>query len=161
MQRMGGDVQIRRANPADFAALGEVFHDAVRHGADLYSPAQRAAWSPAPRAGRDWDETLSGQNVWMAEENGLALGFLTLRPDGYIDLAYIRAAAQGRGLFGRLYREAEDGARQLGLTRLWTDASLHAKPPFESVGFAVTLPETVMRNGEAFKRFQMEKRLNG
>lgn len=158
---MGGDVQIRGASPRDFDALGEVFHAAVREGARLYSPAQRAAWSPAPRSGTGWAAHLSGQHVWLAEREGQALGFLTLRADGYIDLAYIRPEAQGRGLFRKLYGEAEAQARRLGLSRLWTDASLHAKPPFESVGFTVSAPETVWRNGEAFKRFQMEKTLNG
>lgn len=158
---MGGDVQIRRANPRDFDALGEVFHAAVREGAGRYSPAQRAAWSPAPRAGPDWAAHLSSQSVWLAETEQQVMGFLTLRADGYIDLAYIRPEAQGRGLFRKLYEEAEAQARRLGLSRLWTDASLHAKAPFESVGFTVRVPETVMRNGEAFKRFQMEKTLNG
>lgn len=158
---MDRDVQIRRANPRDFDALGEVFHVAVREGATAYSAAQRTAWSPAPRSGEAWESQLAAQAVWMAEAGGSALGFLTLRPDGYVDLAYIRPEAQGRGLFRRLFHDLEAEARRLALPRLWTDASVHAKPAFESVGFTVIAPETVMWNGEAFKRFQMEKTLNG
>ncbi|MFN4024344.1 MAG: GNAT family N-acetyltransferase [Hyphomonas sp.] len=159
---MSAHVQIRRAIPRDFGALGHVFHAAVREGATLYSEAQRTAWSPAPRGGEDWTAHLAGQSVWLAEDgSGSPLGFLTLRPDGYVDLAYIRAKAQGRGLFRRLYNELEAEARRLALPRLWTDASLHARGPFEGAGFIVTAPETVMRNGEAFKRFRMEKILNG
>lgn len=161
MPRMDLDVQIRRANPRDFDALGEVFHAAVRDGATAYSGAQRAAWSPAPRAGEAWANQLAAQAVWMAEAGSKALGFLTLRPDGYVDLAYIRPEAQGRGVFRRLFSALETEASRLGLPRLWTDASLHAKAPFESAGFTVIAPETVIRNGEAFKRFQMEKTLNG
>lgn len=158
---MDRDVQIRRASPRDFDALGEVFHIAVREGATAYSAAQRIAWSPAPRAGEAWQSQLAAQAVWMAETRGNALGFLTLRPDGYVDLAYIRPDAQGQGLFRQMFNELEAEARRLALPRLWTDASVHAKAPFESVGFTVIAPETVMRNGEAFKRFQMEKTLNG
>lgn len=159
---MSAHVQIRRAIPRDFGALGEVFHAAVREGAAQYSEAQRAAWSPAPRGGEDWAAHLAGQSVWLAEDgSGAPLGFLTLRADGYVDLAYIRAEAQGQGLFRRLYSKLEAEARRCALPRLWTDASLHAKGPFESVGFAAAAPETVMRNGEAFKRFPMEKMLNG
>lgn len=154
-------VQIRRAIPRDFGALGEVFHAAVREGATDYSEAQRTAWSPAPRLGEAWTAHLAGQSVWLAEDgSGAALGFLTLRPDGYVDLAYIRSEAQGQGLFRRLYNELEAEAGRLALPRLWTDASLHARGPFESVGFVVTAPETVMRNGETFERFRMEKVLN-
>ena len=157
---MAAHVQIRRATPRDFDALGAVFHAAVREAATAYSDAQRAAWSPAPRAGEAWAAHLGAQAVWLAEDAGEALGFMTLTPDGYVDLAYILARAQGRGLFRRLYTALEAEARATGLARLWTDASLHAKAPFEAVGFAVALPETVTRGGETFKRFRMEKTLD-
>ncbi|WP_291200569.1 GNAT family N-acetyltransferase [Hyphomonas sp.] len=157
---MAAHVQIRRANPRDFDALGAVFHAAVRGGATAYTQAQRAAWSPAPRAGEAWAAHLGAQAVWLAEDAGEALGFMTLTPEGYVDLAYIIAPAQGRGLFRQLYTALEDEARGARFARLWTDASLHAKAPFEAVGFVVTRPETVTRGGETFKRFRMEKILD-
>lgn len=157
---MAAHVQIRRANPRDFDALGAVFHAAVREAATAYSEAQRAAWSPAPRAGEAWAAHLGAQAVWLAEEDGEALGFMTLTAEGYVDLAYILARAQGRGLFRKLYTMLEAEARSAGLARLWTDASLHAKAPFEAVGFQVTKFETVVRGGETFKRFRMEKTLD-
>jgi putative acetyltransferase len=158
---MRDDVQIRRARPADFDALGGVFHAAVREGAPAYTEAQRAAWSPAPRGGAGWTDRLGSQLVWMAETDGRALGFLTLTPEGEVDLAYILAEAQGRGLFRQLYSALEAEAVHRGLTRLWTHASLHAKSPFESMGFTVTAPESVTLGAETFKRFHMEKRLDG
>jgi putative acetyltransferase len=155
------DVQIRRASPADFAALGDVFHASVREGAGQYTEAQRAAWSPAPRAGEAWAAHLGAQAVWLAEMDARPLGFLTLTPDGYVDLAYILARAQGQGLFRRLYEALEGDARRHGIARLWTDASLHAKAPFEAVGFTAAYAETVERAGERLKRFRMEKTLHG
>ncbi|MBA3068641.1 MAG: GNAT family N-acetyltransferase [Hyphomonas sp.] len=160
MPRMRDDVQIRRANPADFDTLGAVFHDAVRQAATAYSEAQRAAWSPAPRRGEAWATRLGAQQVWLAEANGQALGFMTLAPDGHVDFAYIVRASQGQGLFRRLYAALETGAHHLGIRRLWTEASLHAKAPFEVMGFTVVFPESVERGGETFKRFRMEKELN-
>jgi putative acetyltransferase len=153
------DVQIRLADPGDFDALGEVFHDAVRTGAEAYSERQRAAWSPAPRQGPDWHAHLGSQTVWLAEAGGPPLGFITLAPDGHVDLAYIRSDAQRRGLFRRLYAALEHEARRRSLTRLHTEASLHAKGPFLAAGFAVTEAETVERGGEHFTRFRMEKTL--
>jgi putative acetyltransferase len=160
MHRMATHVQIRRATPRDFDALGEVFHAAVHEGAGQYSPGQRAAWSPAPRRGESWHAHLGAQLVWLAEADGRPLGFMSLTPEGYLDLAYILAEAQGQGLFRRLYADLEDEARASGLVHLWTDASLHAKAPFEAVGFAVCYAETVSRSGETLKRFRMEKTLN-
>jgi putative acetyltransferase len=158
---MKRDVQIRRASPADFDALGEVLHAAICEGAGQYTEAQRAAWSPAPRAGEAWAGYLGAQSVWLAETGGRPLGFLTLTDEGYVDLAYILAEAQGRGLFRQLYDALEREARRVGMGRLWTDASLHAKGPFEAVGFAAAYAETVERSGEQLKRFRMEKTLHG
>lgn len=160
MPRMTAHVQIRQARPEDFAALGRIFHQAVRGGATLYSEAQRAAWSPAVRPAEAWAAQLAGQMVWVGEADGLLLGFLTLAPDGHVDLAYIRPEAQGFGLFRRLYDALEAEARTRALPRLWTEASLHAKGPFEAMGFTVTAPEDVTRGGEVFRRFRMEKCLN-
>ncbi len=67
---MAAHVQIRRATPRDFDALGAVFHAAVREAATAYSEAQRAAWSPAPRAGETWAAHLCAQAVWLSEGDG-------------------------------------------------------------------------------------------
>lgn len=47
------------------------------------------------------------------------------------------------------------------MVRLWTNASLHAKGPFEGAGFTAAYAETVERAGEQLKRFRMEKTLHG
>ena len=151
-------VQIRQATPADFIALGEVFHAAVRRGAGQYTGAQRAAWSPAPGSGEARAAHLAAQTVWLGEAGG---GFITLMPAGYIDLAHNLAQAQGQGLFRQLFAEPEGEARALDMLRLWTDASLHAKGPFEAVGFTLSCACIAERGGEQQARFRMEKTLNG
>lgn len=156
---MAAHVQIRRATPRDFDALGEVFHDAVSH-AFLYTEAQRMAWSPAPRSGGQWGERLSSQMVWLAESEGKSLGFMTLTQHGGIDLTFIRGEAQGRGIFTALFIEILEMARQLEMPKLWTDASLHAMAPFTKVGFRIAYSETVELSGEKLPRSRMEKTLN-
>jgi putative acetyltransferase len=159
MHRMATHVQIRRATPRDFDALGVVFHDAVSH-AFLYSEAQRTAWSPGPRSGEQWAKKLGSQMVWQAESEGKSLGFMTLTQEGGIDLAFIRGEAQGRGIFTALFIEVFGMARQLAMPKLWTDASLHAMAPFTKVGFHIAYNETVELNGEKLSRSRMEMVLN-
>lgn len=154
-------VQIRQATPADFIALGEGVHAAVRGCAGQYTEAQRAAWSPAPGSGEAWAAHLAAQTVWLGEAGGEPLGLITLMPAGYIDLAYILAQAQGQGLFRQLFAELAGDARALDLLSLWTDARLHAKGPFEAVGFTVSRACTAERGGEELACFRMEKTLNG
>lgn len=158
---MAAHVQIRRAAPRDFGALGEVFPASVREGAGQYTEAQRAAWSPDPRSGEAWSAHLGAQSVWLAETESRPLGFLTLAAEGYIDLAYILPEVQGRGLFRRLCGALENEAFRLGIHHLRTDASLHAKGPFEASSFTATRAGMAVRSGERLKRFRMEKTLVG
>jgi len=151
------DILFRWAGPADYAALGELMFDAVRKGPSPYDAAQRAAWMPEPRQGAAWDERLGGQEIVAAEADDRILGFMTLAEGGYVDFAYIRPAARGRGLFGRLYAQVEARARDRGLHRLWVHASLMAEPAFAAHGFSVVRRETVSIGGESLDRCEMEK----
>ena len=151
--------QIRWAGPADYPALAAVMYDAVRTGPSRYSEQQRQAWVPQPREGADWTARLDRQQIALAEEDGAVLGFMTLAADGYVDFAYIRPAAQGSGLFRRLYAHIEERARQDGETRLWVHASLMAEPAFAAVGFEVVERERVSIGGETLDRCRMERPL--
>lgn len=157
MPRMSDEVQIRRGETSDHAALADIFHESVRDGATLYSDAQRIAWSPAQPEMADWSAKLGAQTVFVAEAGGKPVGFLTLMPDGEVDLAYIHPSHKSKGLFRRLYDPLEAQAREAGLKALTTHASLHAHPAFLAVGFEVTEEEHVARNGETFQRFAMRK----
>ncbi|WP_428543132.1 GNAT family N-acetyltransferase [Profundibacter sp.] len=148
---------MRWATPADYAELGKVMYDAVRHGSSAYSEAQRQAWVPLPRDGADWHTRLAGQDILVYEDGRQITGFISLTPLGYIDFAYVRPAAQGMGLFRNLYTGIETHAQECGITHLTTHASLMAQPAFAAVGFKVVQHEEVQIRGEVFKRAKMEK----
>ena len=148
---------IRWATPADYAELGKVMYDAVRNGPSAYSQAQRRAWVPIPRDGPDWHARLCGQDILVSQEGGRITGFVSMMPDGYIDFAYVRPAAQGTGLFRKLFTSIETHAQERGITHLTTHASLMAQPAFAAAGFKVVQHEEVQIRGEVFKRAKMVK----
>lgn len=150
---------MRWANHDDYTELGDVMFDAVRNGSSLYSEAHRQAWAPAPRYNDAWIKRLSEQHVAVGEAESELSGFITMRNDGYIDLAFIRPAAQGTGLFRKLYGKVEDEARTQAIARLWTHASLMAQPAFTAVGFDIVKHEVVDIGGLKFARAEMQKRL--
>lgn len=152
-------VPIRPGRPDDDDALGKIFFEAVRYGATHYSEAEREVWLPEPPTGPEWSERLRKQTIMVAEAAEGPVGFMTLYPHGEIDLAFILTTFRGRGLFRQLYTPLENQARQTGLDRLFTYASLHARGPFEAVGFTVIEAQTIERRGESLRRFYMEKRL--
>ena len=96
------------------------------------------------------------QQVVLAERAGQVIGFMT-RERGYIDLAFIAAAAQGQGVFRALYERVEQAAVAAGESRLHTDASVMARAAFEAMGFRVIATERIARSGEYLDRFEMEK----
>lgn len=153
------EFEIHGAMAADYNALGQVMFDAVRHSASPYTKAQREAWVPEPRTGPEWEARLAAQTVLVATQGDEIVGFMSLAVEGYIDLAFIRPAAQGQGLFRRLYDQIEALARERGEPRLWTHASLMAQPAFAAMGFLVNKPETVEVRGQFLDRFAMEKSL--
>lgn len=133
--------------------LGRIMFDAIHHGSPLYTPAERRAWLPRPNAGSAWTARLAAQRVWVGCLDGTVQGFITL-DDGYVDLAFVAAPAQGRGLFTALYRVLEGAS---DAQRLWTHASLTAQPAFLAMGFRVICHETVARGGQTLRRAKMEK----
>ena len=67
---------------------------------------------------------------------------------------------QRRGIARALLQHIEESARALDLRRLYTEASITARPAFEAVGFRVILPQTVTVRGESMTNYRMEKRLD-
>lgn len=149
----------RWASADDGERLADIMFDAVRNGESRYTEAQRAAWVPARRSGPEWDQRLQGQEILVAEQDGEAVGFMSLAAGGYVDFAYIRPEAQHKGLFRRLLERIAERAAEKGEPRLWTHASLMAEPAFAKLGFAVRKRERVLIGGQVLDRCEMEMSL--
>lgn len=121
-----------------------------------YSPEQVRAWAPALPDPAAWHERMSGRHTLVAEENGEVLGFAELE-DGHLDMLYRRHDAAGRGAGTLLCDAAEGRVRALGLHRIFTEASITARPFFERRGFAVLRRNVVTRHGVEMVNFSMEK----
>jgi len=153
--------QIRLAHCGDMAGLGHLWHTAVHQGAHgAYDDAQRRAWSPAPKSATAMRQRLAGQAVYVAEdERGLA-GFFTLRPDGELDMAYVRPDRKGDGLAKRLLDAVIAQGRCWGLEKLTVQASHIARRFFEKHGWTLIATQTVHPNGVAMENHRMERMLD-
>ena len=147
----------RRASPQDYDVLADIMFDAVRNGESLYDERQRAAWVPERRSGTDWNARLDRQEIVVAEQDGEAVGFVSLADGGYVDFAYIRPRAQHKGLFRQLLSRIEEVAKSRGENLLWTHASLMAEPAFAALGFTIRKREQVRIGDQTFDRCEMEK----
>lgn len=149
----------RWASADDSDVLADIMFDAVRNGDSRYTEQQRAAWVPARRSGREWIARLQKQEIIVAEQDGKAVGFVSLADGGYVDFAYIRPEAQHTGLFRQLLAHVVERAIGKGEPLLWTHASLMAEPAFAKLGFTVRKRERVHIGDQHFDRCEMEKSL--
>jgi putative acetyltransferase len=144
----------------DGPALLALFRDTIRRvNCRDYSPVQIAAWASDDIDTARWFARFTGRFVPVAEKAGRPVGFAELESSGHIDRVYVSADLQRRGI-GRLLIDAMVAeARRLGLVRLFTEASITARPFFEAHGFAVLTPQVVTCRGVEFVNYRMDRLL--
>jgi putative acetyltransferase len=74
-------------------------------------------------------------------------------------MLYVHADHQGSGIASRLLRTVEASAAKRGLLRLFTEASITARPFFERRGFRVIATQRVIRWAQEFVNYRMDKQL--
>lgn len=153
-------MRIRPHAAADLDPLIALFRTSVRTlGRRDYTLDQTLAWAPDAIDPEGWPARLAAGSTWVAASGGRAAGFISLEWDGHLDMLYVHPDFGGRGVASMLLRQLEASAKSCGLIRLFTEASITAKPFFESRGFRVIEPQTVIRRGQALVNFRMERRL--
>ncbi len=128
-------------------------------GAHAYSPEQIAVWSarhPGPE--RYIERHRSGDRIMVAvDETDRPVGYALLQRDGHLDHLYCHPDHTRRGLADRLLAAAEELARSLDVSRLYTEASELARPAFERAGYRVTHRRDFEIDGVSIHNFAIEK----
>jgi putative acetyltransferase len=150
--------RIRDYEQVDARAIVRLFYETVHfvNRAD-YSEEQVRAWAPAVPDAGEWHDRMAVRRTLVAEEGGEVVGFCELEEDGHLDMFYVRKDAVGRGIGRSLYEAAERVARGWALGRIFTEASITARPFFERRGFRVVSERRVCRRGVELTNFAMEK----
>ena len=132
--------------------LGPLNRDEVERAVDLcldsilkgphsqYTPAQRTKWADIDRA--DWTRRLVGQHTLAARDAqgtlvGVASWVARAGSTAWLDHLYVAPTCQRQGVGLMLLQIVESGAREQGLIRLQTQASLHLLPLLQRHGHHV------------------------
>jgi ribosomal protein S18 acetylase RimI-like enzyme len=115
-------VAIRRAVPADAAALSELARSAYAHYVG------RIGKEPAPM-GEDYASRIRVGQVWVAEQDGVLAGLLVLKIETdhvLLDNIAVSPHAQGTGIGAQLLDFTDKYAREHGLpeVRLYTNEAM-------------------------------------
>ncbi|NMG21880.1 GNAT family N-acetyltransferase [Brasilonema bromeliae] len=154
-------MKIRLFRTQDTEQIAQLFHETVREvNIRDYSNNQVKAWAPDDIYFRNWSEVCLKRITYIADEEGIIVGFGELEPNGHINCFYCHKNYQRRGVGSQIYQAIEAKALELGLDRLFTEASITAKPFFQHMGFSVVKEQQVTRRGETFTNYVMEKFLS-
>ena len=154
-------IQLKSFIPEQIDDVYTLFRETVVHVNRLhYTTAQLDAWAPLEVDNNGWINRLNGQFTQLAWIDDILVGFASLDSTGLIDFLYIHKDYQRKGIAQLLYIRVEFEAIQLQMPRLFTEASITAKPFFEKMGFQVAFPQEKMVRGVELKNYVMEKFLN-
>lgn len=156
--------RIRKYQETDLESIVSLFYDTVHTvNAEDYSTEQLNAWAPEEERARKavmWRNSLQHNITYVAETNGKIIGFCDMAEAGYLNRLYVHKDHQRQGVATVLAYQLEAEARKLGLTDIYTDASLTAKPFFEKRGYQVVRKQSVERRGVSIPNFRMQKKLS-
>lgn len=146
----------------EFKALADIFTDSV-HGlaSGDYNSKQLAAWAPVPPDLNLWYYKLQNLETRVAHVGNDLAGFIAYKPSRHIDYLYVSPEYARRGVASNLYYDVEIFMRLDGVKELFVEASVTAKPFFESCGFSVVEEQVVVRNGVELARYAMRKQVSG
>lgn len=149
---------IREFGISDTEEIMQLFYDTV-HRINIrdYSSEQVDAWAPKDMDYGQWSDRLHSRITYVAEEEGKVIGFAELEKTGHIGCFYCHADYQTMGVGTRLFKQIQLTAKNLGLQKLFTEASITARSFFERMGFRVITPQEVERRGMKFINYVMEK----
>ena len=126
---------IRPGRPADARACAAVMRLAVRAKRSPPHPARvLAAWSSLPPLYHRWAMGPGGESYFLAERGGRVLGYAALR-GRELTAAFVRPAAQARGVGRALVWAAARAARRAGQRELSVLSARDATGFYSSLGF--------------------------
>lgn len=161
MLQQRGYMKIVEYTPQYSAEVVDVLYAAVHAiQEDLYSQAQRKAWTAGIIDNNKWKERLLISKPYLFLIDNKIAGFIELDSKGYIGCLYVAPTMQRRGVASSLLRYICIVAVEAGLKRLTVHASLAAKPFFEKFSFEVEAENKVMREGIELTNYSMYKSLS-
>jgi putative acetyltransferase len=152
-------LSVRDYVAADCDATIAIFLAAIREVASRdYTPDEIEAWAQVEDRNA-WATRRASRPTFVAECEGVPIGFSDLEADGHLDMMFVHPACQGVGAATLLLAKVEEEARKQHLDRLFTEASLTARPFFERRGFTVIARQSVEKRGQRLTNVRMEKYL--
>ena len=151
---------IRKFQKGEESNLRDIFFNTVRHvNIKDYSELQVKAWAPDNYDQSEWCKRINAIDPFVAVLDSEIVGYADVQDDGYIDHFFCHHNHQGKGIGKALMQKLIETTLQKGNARVYSHASITAKPFFEHFGFKMLNPQQVDIRGQVLTNYVMEKLL--
>ncbi|MCM1035187.1 MAG: GNAT family N-acetyltransferase [Paludibacter sp.] len=147
-------MDIKEYKSKDLPAIANLFYNTV-HTINIkdYTREQVYAWATGSIDMEQWDKSMHKHTTLVAWEDNTIIGFGDIDANGFLDRLYVDSKHQGKGIATALCHQLE---RSVNVERIFTYASITAKPFFEKRGYKVIKKQTIERKGICLTNFLME-----
>jgi putative acetyltransferase len=153
---------IREYSPGDLSAIIDLFGRSVLELANRdYTTAQMSVWAPQNPDVSAWEKRLSKGVVLVCLRKDRLAGFIRMENNDHLDLLYVHPEFQRQGIARALFDRALTWAAGQGASCVTSDVSITARPFFERMGFHVTEPQIIERQGVQLRNFKMVLDIDG
>ncbi|MCH5435936.1 MULTISPECIES: GNAT family N-acetyltransferase [Bacillus cereus group] len=152
------DTIIRAFHKDDLGQVLQLFYETVHTiNAKDYNVLQLQAWAPDQLDRESWLKSLEKNISYVADYNGMIVGFGDYNEDHYVDRLFTHKDYQRKRIASYILQKLEQEAVNLGHRGIYTEASITAKPFFESKGFICIKEQKKEHNGQIFINYVMKK----
>ncbi|HDN27990.1 MAG TPA: GNAT family N-acetyltransferase [Thioploca sp.] len=151
-------MNIRDYKPSDIEEISSLYYNTVHLvNAKDYSESQINAWAPSIYEKSFWARHFKKYRVFVAETDGMIIGFAEFELTGHIDCFYVHHNWQRKGIGTSLIKRIEVAAQNKHVEQLFADVSITAKPFFKRQGFTAVREQMIMYRSQNFEQFYMVK----
>ncbi|HDZ5414649.1 TPA: GNAT family N-acetyltransferase [Vibrio harveyi] len=126
-----------------------------------YNEQQVKAWALDEFDSEIWLQKMMDIQPFVAELDGVIVGYSDVQSSGLVDHFFCHHAYQGQGVGRALMAHVFKQAKEKGLTRLYSEVSITARPFFEHMGFSVLKEQQVEVRGAILTNYVMERAYDG
>ncbi|PQJ49105.1 GNAT family N-acetyltransferase [Vibrio jasicida] len=154
-------ITIRDFQEEDAPKLWALFFNTVRNvNRRDYTEQQVKAWAQEGFDSQLWLKKMISIQPFVAVLDGVIVGYSDVQPSGLVDHFFCHHEHQGQGVGRALMTHVLEQAKAKGLTRIYSEVSVTARPFYEHMGFIVVNEQQIEVRGATLTNYVMERRLD-
>ncbi|HDM8231932.1 TPA: GNAT family N-acetyltransferase [Vibrio campbellii] len=154
-------ITIRDFQEEDAPTLWALFFNTVRNvNRRDYTEQQVKAWAQEGFDSQLWLKKMISIQPFVAELNGVIVGYSDVQPSGLVDHFFCHHEYQGQGVGRSLMTHVLKQAEAKGLNRIYSEVSITARPFYEHMGFTVVNEQQIEVRGATLTNYVMERHLD-